>query len=373
MSPTLGTKEAPLTAAALREIASQEGPAITLLIPDHRPGAQEASRPAMVRGLMRSVAEQAAAQGWNSAELLQPVVEYAAALMIDAGGPGVALFRSPTFFTTLRVPGIKEASATLGRYFHLSSLVAPASVPHDFYILALNRKNLRLYRYSDRRCESVDLPASVPPSMEASLDMDWPGHSLQNRSSAGNSSGSMRAVQFGTSSERESAGEHLHHFFQLVDRGLTGLLHETPLLLAGVHEEVAAYRRAAQSTHILGPEIHGNIDFLTAAEIAERASAAALAHYYQLGGAVLEKFQEMPDRLRTLSTVPDALDAAVAGRVHQLCVVEGHLVSGSVNGAGQEDLVNATIVETLRHGGEIFMLPSAIMPEGISVAAILRF
>lgn len=373
MSPTLTMKSLPLTVTALREIAIEQGPAITLTIPDRHPGAPETSRSSMMRGLMRSAAEQAAAQGLSSGELFHPLEEYASNLTTDAGGPGVALFRSPTFFATLTVPGLREGSATCGRYFHVSSLMVPASVPHEFYILGLNRKNLHLYRYADRRCERVELPAAVPPNMEASLDIDWPGHSLQNRSSAGASSGSMRAVQFGTSSDRETSGEHLHHFFQLVDRNLKGFLNEKPLLLAGVHEEVAAYRKSAQNHHILGPEIHGNIDFLSPAEIAERASAAALAHYHQQGGAVLAKFQEMPDRLRTLSTVQASLDAALAGRVHQLCVTEGAAVFGSVNEADHEDLVNATIVETLRHGGEVFMLPEAVMPEGIPVAAILRF
>lgn len=44
MNPTSGIQEMPLTVAALREIAGQEGPAVTLLIPDHQPGAQQPPR-----------------------------------------------------------------------------------------------------------------------------------------------------------------------------------------------------------------------------------------------------------------------------------------------------------------------------------------
>ena len=186
----------------------------------------------------------------------------------------------------------------------------------------------------------------------------------------------MHGVQFGTSSDRETASEHLHHFFQAVDRGLKGFLKETPLLLAGVHEEVAAYRRAGRNNHLLEPEIHGNIDFLSPSQIADRASAAALAHYRRAGEAVLEKYREMPDRKRTRGTVRAARNAAIVGRVHQLCVAEATEVQGSLKRQGgfeKEDLVNAVIVETLRHGGEVFMLPSDCMAEDAPLAAILRF
>jgi hypothetical protein len=376
MSPALDIKKSHLNMAVLREIASQEGPGITLLIPNHHPGAQEPSRSSMVRGMARSAAEQVAAKQLNSAGLLQPIEDYASAFASDEGGPGIALFRSPDLFETFTVPGIRESSVTVGRHFYLAPLLVAASVPQDFYVLALSRKKLHLYHYAYGRCQPVDLPVGVPPNMEVALDLDRPDHSLQNRTAAGSSTGSMRAVQFGTSSDREAADEHLHHFFQLVDRGLKSLFRETPVLLAGVHEEVAAYRKVARNCHLLGPEIHGNIDFLSPAEIADRASLAALAHYRRSAQVVLEKYKEMPERHRTLSTEREALDAAIAGRVYQLCVVEATGNHRSLPGDGggtDEDMINATIVETLRHGGEVFMLPAVSMPEGLPLAAILRF
>ena len=376
MSPTLGTTNSPLTAAALRDIASQEGPSITLLIPDHHPGAHEPSRAALVRGMARLAAEQVAAQKLDTANLLEPIEDYASALKTDEGGPGIALFRTASFLAALSVRGIRESSVTLSRHFNLSPLMAAASAPQEFYILGLSRKNLGFYHYLRGQCEAAQLPVGAPGNMESALAFDQPDHRLSNQSASGNSTGSMHAAPFGTTTERESAGDHLLHYFQLVDRGLKGFLKETPLLLAGVHEEVAAYRRASHNHHLLKTEIHGNIDFLTPAEIAERAAAAALAHYHQTGEAVLEKYREMPKRKLTRGTVRPALIAALAGRVHQLCVAEGAVVRGSLKRHGgfeKEDLVNAAIVETLRHGGEVFMLPPSSMPEDTPVAAILRF
>jgi hypothetical protein len=329
-----------------------------------------------VRGLTRLAEDQLIANKLEATPFLQALEDYASVFEIDAGGPGVALFRSPNSLAALAAPGTLDSNVTLSRYSNLAPLITLASVPRDFHILALNRKSLHLYHYKQGRCEHVDLPAGVAANMEAALDLDWPDHSLQNRSSSGNSTGAMHAVQFGTSSDREDAKEHLFHFFQLVDRGLKEFLKENPLLLAGVHEEVATYRRASHNPHLLELEIHGNVDFLTPAEIAARASKAAVEHYYRTGETVLEKYREMPNRKHACEGVQQVLSAALEGRVHQLCAAEATVVHGSLKKHGgfeNEDLVNAAIVETLRHGGEVFMLPASSMPEGVPLAAILRF
>jgi hypothetical protein len=41
--------------------------------------------------------------------------------------------------------------------------------------------------------------------------------------------------------------------------------------------------------------------------------------------------------------------------------------------AEREDLINAAVVETLRTGGEVFVLPQDKMPVTNPVAAILRY
>ena len=47
--------------------------------------------------------------------------------------------------------------------------------------------------------------------------------------------------------------------------------------------------------------------------------------------------------------------------------------STEIAGPGGEDLVNAAVVETLRAGGEVFMLPQDKMQAAHPLAAILRY
>ena len=302
-------------------------------------------------------------------QALHPVEEFVSQFEDEAGGPGVALFRSPHYFAAVTVPGLKASAVIRGNYFALAPLATASLAPQEFYILALHRKNLHLFHYLNGVCEPTPLPAGVPADMETALAFDVPDHLLEGRSGSSHGSGAGRAIQFGTSSDKESAAEYLHHYFLIVDRGLKPLLGDSPLMLAGVHEDLAAFRRIATTINILETDIGGNIDFLSPTEIGVLAADASLAHYRLCGDLVLRNLREMRHREKVLLEAPAIVEAARAGRIHQLCAADNF----QPNTASGDDPVNLAVVETLRFNGEVFMLPPHLMPDGQPLAAILRY
>ena len=287
----------------------------------------------------------------------------------EAGGAGFAIFRSPEYTARYYLPGGPAEKLVIGAHFSLTPFVADAYAPHDFFVLGLSTKQLRLFRYLNGECRELALPAGVPPSLDAAGAFDKPDHALETRSASGPSTGAMRGVRVGTLSDREKFPEYLHHFFEIVDRGLKPTVNGKPLLLMGVHEEITAYRRAAKHAHILSADCVGSIDVLTLPDIETRAAKACRAHHQLIGEHILAEYQEMPDRGRTLADVPAVVRAAGEGRVHRLCVRTG----AQVMGPSGEDLVNTAVAETLRAGGEVFMLQENKMPETLPLAAILRY
>jgi hypothetical protein len=211
----------------------------------------------------------------------------------------------------------------------------------------------------------------VPESLEAAGMFDRPDHMLHGRSTAGGSAGDMGGVRFGTSADREARPEHLKHFFLMAHRGLKHVLGGRHLLLMGVSTETAAYRVVCEAKYL--PDVAGNADFLTAAEVAEKAREAALAWRREQGRRVLERFREMPGRERTLNGVEAVFEAAKAGRVHQLCFREGTEWMSRLKGPKAEDWINAAIVETLRHRGEVFEVAAEELPAEAPLAAVLRY
>ncbi|MBZ5632791.1 MAG: hypothetical protein LAO55_06620 [Acidobacteriia bacterium] len=372
---TLTATSGILDSHAMKFLAGCRGPCITIVVPSHHPGAQEGSRKALVHGLVRTAGEQMARGklAGRASELLAPLEEIAQESGAEAGGAGFAIFRSPEYTARYYLPDkpgkTPAEKMVIADHFYLTPFVSDAFAPHEFFVLGLSIKHLRLFRYLNGKCQELPLPAAVPASLDAAGGFDKPDHQLENRSASGPSTGAMHGVHVGTLSDREAFPEYLHHFFEIVDRGLKATVDGKPLLLMGVHEEVAAYRRAAKHPHILTPDCLGNTEFLTASNIAVSAADACGKHYQLLAERVLAEYLEMPDRGRTLADVPAVLRAAGEGRVHRLCVRTG----AEIAGPGGEDQINAAVVETLRNGGEVFMLPQDKMTAAQPLAAILRY
>ena len=366
---TLSAVSGILDSHAMKFLAGCRGPCITIIVPAHHPGAQEGSRRALVHALVRKAGEEMARSrfGGRATELLAPLEEIAEESGVDGGGAGFAIFRSPETTARYALAGNPIEKIVIADRFYLAPFVADAFAPHEFFVLGLSRKHLRLLRYVNGEAQEMTLPAKVPASLEAAGGFDQPDHDLENRSSAGPAA--MRGVRFGTLSDREAHHEYLHHFFALVDRGLKTTLNGKPLLLMGVHEELAAYRKVAKHAYIFTPDWVGNIDFLTPSEVAAHAAEAVRAHCSFLAERVLAEYREMPDRGRTLSDIDAVRRAATEGRVHRLCVRAGT----ELPGASGDDAINAAIVETLRAGGELFVLPQDKMAADEPLAAILRY
>jgi hypothetical protein len=375
MTSTFTATSGILDNQALKFLAGCNGPCITLVVPAHHPGAQDGSRKALVHRMLHTAGEQLmrGKLASRAAELLAPLEEIEQEAGIAAGGAGFAIFCSPEYTTRYDLPckrgdELAEKMVIAG-HFYLAPFVGGACAPNEFFVLGLSIKRLRLFHYFNGECRELPLPAAVPGSLDAAGGFDQPDHRLENRSASGPSTGAMRGIRVGTLSDREAFPEYLHHFFGVVDRGLKSTLDGKPLLLMGVREEVAAYRRAAKHAHILTPDCLGSTDTLTVQDVAARAAHAGREHYQLLAERVFAEYLEMSDRARTLAHIPAVLRAASEGRVHRLCVRAGAELAGS----GGEDLVNASIVETLRAGGDVFVLAPERMPAAYPLAAILRY
>ncbi|MEO5927002.1 MAG: hypothetical protein ABIR70_24515 [Bryobacteraceae bacterium] len=362
-----------ISATALAGIASQTGPCLTVLVPGHHAGTTGNSQRAQFRTLLKEVRE--SVTPWPTAfdvplgELAQTFPET---------GPGVAVYCTAGSVTSVSLTGDTPKSV-LASHPYLMPLLVPAYAAHHLFVLGLSTQHLRLLEYVDGVCKIVDLPTGIPANLASSRHSHRGESPSETASSAGPGVGKMGAMRFGTSGDRETARDAMDHFCALIDQGLRPLLQGQPLLLMGVKEEIAAYRRVSHYESLMHAEVDGNIDSFTPAHIAGLAHTAALTEYERLGNAVLAEFREMRDRARTALGPREVLQAAAEGRVHQLCVRGGTEMFSPLEpaldlaGLPHEDLINAAVVETLRHHGEIYLLPASEMAVTDSVCAILRY
>jgi Bacterial archaeo-eukaryotic release factor family 3 len=281
--------------------------------------------------------------------------------MMQAGGPGFVIFRSASIFECHRAPGMPKAELTVGSRFHLSPLLKGVHSLKHFFVLSINRKHMRLYRYSNGTCHEVEWPAGVPFSFNETEGAE--GANIENRSSTGVSPGAMWSVQFGSKGrpKREGAGNHFHHFFAAIDHGLSPLLRDQPLVLTGVADEVSAYRKISKYPRILEEGILGSQQHTSMPELAKTCSEIAEREYFARSLAVCNEFRTTTGP--TASGPQGVLKAALNGRIHKLCVRED---------SGSEDMVNSAVAETLHAGGEVFVARRADLATEVAVA-LLRF
>jgi hypothetical protein len=369
-----------LDAQTLSQLARHKGPCITIQIPDVQPGAAAGSRPVYLRQLTQEAAQalrnlHRSPQG----DALARSLEQLGALIEsdDQGGPGITVLAAPGAEMVYQTPGVAAGRFTIASRFHILPLLATALAPREFYVIGLSKKQVRLWQYSHGVCQERQLPPGVPANLETAGGYYPPDHALKNHSNAGPSTGTMRGVRFGTSSERDSGGEHERHFFGLIAKGLKETLDGAPAFLIGVREELAEFRRAAKQMRIFNSEWHTSPQHCSLAEVQAHARDAAMNEYQRAGQHALESLPEVREKL--VGEPEPILKAAAQGRVRCLFVAEGTRAPASPAQADAdglypgEDLLNVAAVDTLRTGGEVFTIPGHALPGAVPIAAVLRY
>ena len=364
MTPAINIASKLLNFDDLKLLSQHPGPCVTISIPAYQPGAGGGTRHAHLRHLTQTAAEQVRHLNRPEvAEDMEIALEMLAGTLDDGhGGPGVTLFCAPGFTAAYETPGVRADSVTVGAYFDLLPLVTAAQTPSHFFVLGISKHRPRLFHYSNGRIEELELPASVPVSLEAAGAFDEPQHTMDSHSAAGPSVGALRGVRFASSGDQDSNAVYLRHFFGLVDRGLKDILNGEPLFLAGVREELALYRKTAKYPHIFESECHGNAEHSSLDQVAKHAAAGALREYRLAADRALGALPEIREKLA--GDPAAVLKAATEGRVRQIFVAE----AGS-----PKEALNAAVVEGLRTGAEIFTYPGKELPEFGAIAAVLRY
>ena len=335
-----------------------------------------------MKACIQDAANQLRESGFQkSTNLLQRLQDFADDPAVAAGSHyGRVIFCSPTDFEQFYLTTTAAASLHIGGSFYIRHLAAELSRPHSFYVLSLSKTGVRLLHCAGLHAEPTRLPSGVPETLDEELGLDRPDHGLENRSAAGVSTGAMRMVRFGTGSEHDHQKRHLADYFKLVDRGIQQIVRESdmPLVLAGVHEDVAVYRAVSTSGCLAKTSIMGSTDVSRdPSEILEKAHSILIRERTEHQHAALLATRERAGQSRLSTDLSVILKAAFEGRVAQLYVNEaamriGTFERGIYQSWGKEDLLNLAAAQTFIHRGRFCELPAEMMPEG-AATAILRY
>ena len=353
---------------------------VSLYLPTHRAGREVTQDPVRFRRLVASAVE----------EVTDDHLLAATASLVDDrefwthGSAGLAVFAGVDSTTAIRLSEAPRELVVVSDRIHLKPLIAAVGRRVEFDVLAMSRHGVRLIAVSGSRVVETEVPG-LPTSMPEALQWDDRERQVQSHSAARVGRGQVAATFHGQGGGNDVRDVDLDRYLHLVDRAVYE--HRSgstrPLVLAGVDETVAAYRKLTRCAHVHDDHVAGNPDQLRATELADRARQFVPPAAADAERAARESF--LAGATATVDTVEPAVIAAAAGQVASVFVPAdteywgryrpGHhlLEEHPTREPGDHDLADVAATETLRHGGQAFVVPAVDLPGVGTAAATLRY
>lgn len=372
----------------------RDQPCVSLFLPTYRAGAEVQQNPIRLKNLLREAHERLVADGRRASEveeLLRPAEELVGnSPFWQHQREGLALFLSPNFFRTYRLPVETQQRVVVRDRFYVRPLLRLLTGYDRFYVLALSLKGVRLFTATRFEIEELEVELPGPPLERLLREADSPQRHLQyhTRVPRGGRAGARRGGLFhGHGEDVEDERGRIVRFFKQVDRELAEARSEArgPVVLAGVESVVAMYRETSDAPEVLEETIEGSPDKLAPHEVHAKAWRIVEPHFRAGQEEALARFRELAGTGKASAEAEEVVLAAHHSRVERLFVGIGAELWGRADpDEGRvevhesepdrgEELVEVAALQTILNGGLVDPVEPQSMPEGAPLAAIFRF
>ena len=379
------------TGTDFRSLAKVERPAcVTFLIPNA--GGEQASLAhsiPSINALFRQAEELLGHRGFEenaTKALLAPIEK----VLIDPdcwGGTerSVVVFAADEMCRWFVAPLMLRSRVLIGNHFYLRPLLPSLVRQRQYHILAMSENIVRLFSCRNEQCveiHSEDLPGSLK---EALSSKDF-SSSLQAHSSGAGSQ--HRLTYHGHATAVEEVHKNRVTYCRYLDAAIKPLIgtSELPLVLACVKEFVPAFREVSTYSNLLPQAIIGNPDRLTPAFLHEAAQTIVDSKTKEEMQNAVAQYTNLQSSGLASCDAEAVLQYALDGLVRTAFVAEDAEMWGSLERSDgklkiavssespqHEEMLNLIAIQTVTHGGLVYALPLASMPDEKPAAAILRY
>ena len=371
-------------------------PCVSIFLPTHRAGPEIRQDPIRLKNLIRQAESHLAGLGLrptNIREILAPARDLVRRNAFWRWqGDGLALFLAGGFFQYFRLPLEFQELVAVSDRFEVSPLLPLFTAAGRFYLLALSRNRVALFGGTPYFLAEMGL-AGVPRSLDEALKYDVRDSQLQVHSgvrlrmAARGAAAKQGAVFTGQGVGVDDEESRTLEFVHAVERGMRRSLRDqqAPLVLAGVEELLAVYRSANKYPRLLERGVPGNPDFLKEDELHKAAWDIVGPYFDEDCKRALVAYQNLKGSGRSSGDLHEILLAAYQGRIQSAFLAAGVHLWGDFDfeadimqlhdeyQPGDEDLLNLIAIQTTLHQGTTYVLRPKDMPDGLQVAATLRY
>ena len=367
---------------------------LSLYMPTHRVGREQQQDPIRFKNLIVGAREKLLEYGLRRPEV-QELLRPAESLLTNGGfwqhqSDGLAVFLSPGYSQTYRLPSRFDELLVIGNNFHIKPLLPLLSKDAQFYVLAISMNEIRLFLGTKESIDQVELEG-VPTNMQEALWMNDPEKHVGFHTSASSPgrAGMRRATFHGHGAKPDTDKVDILRYFQYFDHGLNDLLEDKtiPMVLAGVDYLLPMYHEANSYAGLLDEGLEGNPEDVPERDLHKYAWELVEPRFKEDQKQAIRRFEQLHGQKSELvSTDWEAIvRAAHFGRVDTLFVSPGLQLWGSFDASkdtlehhqefqpGDRDLFDLAAVNTLLKGGTVYALDPDKMPEKAQLAAIYRY
>lgn len=370
-------------------LAGHAAPCLSLYQPTHRRHPEKLQDPIRFGNLVRQLTQSLHKKypQRDAAPLLAPLQALANdSRFWNRTLDGLAVLVAPDFFRVYRLQRPVAELAVVADSFHTKPLLRIMQSADRYQVLALNRREARLFEGNRDGVDEIELAPEVPRTLDDALERDI------ERERATRTHGPITAGTMGRhgASDVKQDGIRIdtEHFFRAVDRSV--LEHHSrpaglPLLLAAMPEHHHLFREVSRNPNLLEEAIDVHPDDLTVDALRERIWKQLQPHYLERLAGLVDRFHAAGHRDQATDDLAGAAVAAAAGRIHTLLLEAEHQVPGRLDAASGAitlgelddpevgDLLDDLGERVLATGGEVIMVPAERMPTRTGLAAIHRF
>lgn len=296
----------------------------------------------------------------------------------------IAMFIGPDIFEAFHLPFSAPEYVEVGTRFHVRPLLPVLESCFSYYVLALERDDIRLVHYTARKAKKEHVE-NMPKSFKAFVGVTHPGKQLEYHS-AGRIGRAGTVIRHSGGDQSAEDKDRLHHLCLAVNRSVEAHLAAStdPVILAGTKDFQDCFREVSTLPNLAAKGIEGSPKMLGLGELHDAAEPIIRDLEAEQRAHRLARFSELGGTDLACHELYDILAAAWFGKVDTLFIRDGAQVWGTfVPGAsmvthetpidGDEDLLNKAAIATLESSGVAYIVaPDEKTFVGPAVA-ILRY
>jgi len=298
---------------------------------------------------------------------------------------GMALFVTPDSMEVHQMGCTVTEQVHVGERFYLRPLLPSLHGDGRFILIAVSQNHVRLF---DGNADGLEerVPADLPENLKDALNIDDYITSIQHFSYTG-PAGTGDTMYHGQGAGDDDHKANILQFFHRIDEPLHQFLEgrNDPLVFAGVEYLYPIFKEAISYKHLLPESVHGNFDDASPEQLHEKALEVVQPHFQQECDKAISNYQDAYGQNRATHDLETILRASEMGAIETLLIREDTAIWGHVDSDGNvqkdggpsevsHDLLDDAAVETLKNGGDVFVVRESDFPEkDCSAAARLRF